>query len=362
MKMVIVNDMVYRYADNDPTAVGGSERYQWLLARALVSAGWCVTVGVHTELPYKESREIDGVKFIGIGNGNTLLAWYKFLRWERPDWWQWQCSSHWLGPAGIMAKLSRVRLIFSAMHDRDVQPRTALSRRSRWWMLYAWGLLWADRIFVQHQGQLAGLDPKLQSKAFLLPGIVQLIHRATGDHVNREPYVAWVGVLREVKRPDLLLEIAKQIPHIHFVVCGGPTAHRTSPGYCERIIRELGSLHNVEYLGHVPPEDALGVIAGASILLSTSDEEGFPSVFLEAWSFGTPTVSLNIDPDGIIQHKGLGTLAGNVNKAIADIEFLMKTPEVCKKMAIRAQQHVSEGHCETAAVRAFEHGLGSASR
>ena len=95
MKMVLVNDVVYRYAANMPTAVGGAERYQWLLARALVAAGWSVTVGVHTELKCRDSREIDGVKFIGIGNGNTLLSWYRFLLAERPDWWQWQCASHW---------------------------------------------------------------------------------------------------------------------------------------------------------------------------------------------------------------------------------------------------------------------------
>lgn len=94
MKMVLVNDVVYSYAVNAPKAVGGSERYQWLLARALVSAGWSVTVGVHRELPYKETRDVAGVKFVGIGQGNTLLAWYRFLRSERPDWWQWQCASH----------------------------------------------------------------------------------------------------------------------------------------------------------------------------------------------------------------------------------------------------------------------------
>ena len=123
MKMVLVNDTVYGYAANDPGAAGGAERYEWLQVRALVSAGWSVTVGVRTALPYKESLEIDGVKFVGIGEGNTLLLWYRFLQAERPDWWQWQCASHWWGPAALVAKLAQVRTIFSAMHDHHIHPR-----------------------------------------------------------------------------------------------------------------------------------------------------------------------------------------------------------------------------------------------
>jgi len=286
MKMVCVNDIVYGYGENDPTAVGGSERYQWLLARALVSAGWSVTVGVRNSLAYKESKIIDGVNFVGIGDGNILLAWYRFLLTERPDWWQWQCASHWWGPAGVVAKLVKVRTIFSAMHDRDIDPRQALGRRSRWWMLYAWGLAWADCIFVQHGGQLSQLAPKLASKASILPGIVE--HTIpVKPHSERQKYVVWVAVLKEPKRPDLLVEIARKMPNVRFVVCGGPSQGSKS-GYSEWILNDLRSSQNIEYLGHVAPVKSLEIIRDAAILLSTSDGEGFPSVFLEAWFTTSP--------------------------------------------------------------------------
>src|SRR5262245_55588800 len=99
MKLVVMNDVVYAYALGDPVANGGAERYQWLLARALASAGWSVTVGVREALAAGERRTIDGVAFVGIGQDHILLAWYRFLLSERPDWWHWQCASHWWGPA-----------------------------------------------------------------------------------------------------------------------------------------------------------------------------------------------------------------------------------------------------------------------
>jgi len=128
VKFVHINDVVYGYASGDPSAIGGSERYQWLVARALASSGWTVTVGVHRALEPGRRRKIDGVTFVSIGNGDglhSLLSWSRFLVAERPDWWLWQCSDHWLGAAFTVAKLAGVKTKFSAMNDRDVQIRHA---------------------------------------------------------------------------------------------------------------------------------------------------------------------------------------------------------------------------------------------
>src|SRR5437868_3462951 len=78
MKIVYVNDVVYAYATGDPSANGGAERYGWHLTRALGSAGWSVTIGVQHALREGEERQIDGVRFLGIGREHFLLAWYRF--------------------------------------------------------------------------------------------------------------------------------------------------------------------------------------------------------------------------------------------------------------------------------------------
>jgi glycosyltransferase involved in cell wall biosynthesis len=200
----------------------------------------------------------------------------------------------------------------------------------------------------------------LQSKASILPGIVGQTN-SVKPHSQRDQYVAWVAVLRQVKRADLLVEIARKMPNTRFVVCGG-SSRKAPVEYTEWIIRELRSLPNIEYLGHVPPERTLQIIADAAMLVSTSDGEGFPSVFLEAWAFGTPVISLKIDPDGVIQEKKLGRVSGSVDKAIEDIQGLMDTPGVREEMAIPARQHVAENHNESATINAFEHGIRNLSK
>jgi glycosyltransferase involved in cell wall biosynthesis len=356
MKIVFANEGIYTYALGVPEAVGGAERQHWLLARALAAAGWSVTVGVRQDLKAGACQTIDGVEFVGIRGGQFLRAWHRFLSSERPEWLIWKAATHLWGPLVEIAKLSGVRTIFHTAFDRDVRPHGALFRRRHWWPLYAWGLSRTDRIFVQHQGQLSQLAAPWRSKAYVLPSIAART-AAAKPHSERSSYVAWVAMLRQPKRPDRLVEMARTMPTIRFVVCGGPSAHRSSPAYGQQIAETLRALPNVEYRGQVAPEEAMQVIAEAALLLSTSDEEGFPNTFLQAWSSGTPVVSLKIDPDQIIQERGLGAVPESIDDAIEDIRALIASPQRREGIARHARQYVAEMHSESPVIVAFERAI-----
>jgi len=356
MKLAFLNDGIYAYASGLPCAVGGAERQQLLLARAVTKAGWDVTVGVRDMMRPGERKLINGVEFVGIDQGQILLAWYRFLSSERPDWWYWRCAYHLWGAAVELASVAGVRTIFSTALDSDVNPRHALFWRPRWWPLYAWGLSRTDRIFVQHRGQLAGLAKRWQRKAYVVPSVAGQSGFLT-THWQREKYVAWVAVLREVKRPDLLIEIASKAPNIRFVACGGPSSFMSSPGYGERILRELRAVSNIDFRGPVAPEVAEQIIGNAAVFLSTSEEEGFPNTFLQAWSSGTPVVSLKIDPDRIIQKKKLGMVSGSIQGAIADIEGLLESPQEREKIGVRTRTYIADAHSEQAAAMGFQYAI-----
>jgi glycosyltransferase involved in cell wall biosynthesis len=164
-------------------------------------------------------------------------------------------------------------------------------------------------------------------------------------------------MLRQPKRPDILAKIAQKLPDVRFVVCGAPTSHRSPPGYGEQVVEMLRSLSNVDYLGQVKPETAAQVIAGAAVLLSTSDGEGFPNTFLQAWSSGTPVVSLSIDPDNTIKRIGLGVVTARPEDAITAINALLKSSQKREEIAGRARQHVAQAHSEMASVAAFERAI-----
>lgn len=312
--------------------------------------------GVDRGLRPGDRTRYDGVEFVGIGGGSTLANWGRFLFSERPNWSYWRGAYHLLGPAMELAKRSGAQTIFAAAFDSDVIPTRALSYRRRLWPLYAWALARADRIFVQHGGQLESLRVAWQSKARVVYSIAGT-STAAKPHSKRCPYVAWVGMLRQPKRPDLLLEIARRTPDARFVVCGGPSTHRSPPGYGDRIVEALRTCPNIDYLGQVPPEHAHAVMADAAVLLSTSDEEGFPNTFLQSWSCGTPVVSLTIDPDCLIEQRRLGAVVGTVENAVVTLRQLLASPERRDAIAARGLRHVAAAHSEESVTAAFHQAI-----
>jgi glycosyltransferase involved in cell wall biosynthesis len=151
--------------------------------------------------------------------------------------------------------------------------------------------------------------------------------------------------------------MAKSIPDVHFIVCGGRTNYQTPTGYSDAVVEALTHLPNVDYRGRVSPQEAMDVIAGAALLLCTSDEEGFPNTFTQAWSSGTPVVSLKIDPDNIIRNEGLGIVSGTVDAAVADVKALLAATNRRQEIALRARRYINEKHNEAAVIDIFSKAL-----
>lgn len=358
LKIAFIEDGVYAYASGSCHAIGGAERDQWLLGIALANFGWSVIVGIRNGLDRGERRIINGVEFVGIGH-REFLSWYQFLASEKPHWLFWECADHRWGLLVEIAKLAGVRTIFAAGCDLNVNPSRFPFHRPQYWRLYALGLSRTDKIFVQHGGQLSSLSARWQSKASVLPKVCILAGNGEDlpqakPHSERK-YVAWVGRLVEMKRPDILIDIARKAPAIQFVVCGGPTDSEAA--YGKRIADELGTIPNIEYLGQVAPDTAQQMISDAAILLSSSDVEGFPNTFVQAWSSGTPIVSLKIDPDRIIDRFGLGAVSHNPKRAIEDMTSLITSTYMRDEIASRARQFVVENYSESVVVRLFERAL-----
>ncbi len=99
-----------------------------------------------------------------------------------------------------------------------------------------------------------------------------------------EPYAAWVGRLVPGKRPGLAVAAARAAG-IRLVVAGD------GPELLPLQREEAQRRSSVLFAGRLPREEALGVVAGASVLLHTSEAEGAPTVVREARALGVPVVA-----------------------------------------------------------------------
>lgn len=348
MKLLIENHEILWSATGDARAIGGAERQQWLLARALARRGHEVIVASFSDRP-EAPRTIDGVRFVEISPRTPVVAWPRLLLRERPDWVYRRCADFYLGLVAPLARISGSRVAYACAFDTDCAPERALARRRYLWPLYALGLSMADRILIQHEGQRELLPDALRGKAALVPSVAA----SPGASAPADPngrYVAWVGLLREPKRPHLIVEIARRLPAVRFVVCGPPSDHRTSPEYAAAIVPALRSQPNVDYRGGVPPDEAQRVLAGAGVLLMTSLAEGFPNTLLQAWSTGVPAVSLGLDPGGAIVRHRAGRIARDVDEAAAGIAAYLADEAARRQDGRRGLDYVETHHGEETAV------------
>lgn len=351
MKLLIENHEILWSATGDPRAIGGAERQQWLLAQALARRGHEVVVASFSHRPGAE-RRLEGVRFVESAPKAPTLAWPCVLARERPDWVYRRCADFYLGYIAPVARLAGARVVYSCAFDSDCVPERALARRRYLWPMFALGLSMADRILIQHEGQRALLPDALRPKAFLVPSVAAS-PGGTAVPAGGEPYVAWVGLLREPKRPHLVVELARRLPGVRFVVCGPPSDHRTSPEYAAAIVPSLRGCPNIDYRGAVPPDEAQRVLAGAAVLLSTSLAEGFPNTLLQAWSAGVPAVSLELDPGGSIRRYGGGRVARDVEEAAAAIARYLDDDDERGRDGRLGLEYVRSHHGEDVVVERF---------
>ena len=122
---------------------------------------------------------------------------------------------------------------------------------------------------------------------------------------NSPPIILWVGGFSLVKRPELFLELAQKCKDLdlEFVMISKEVPKDVHTDV--EAFREWDQIHRrFTWLVDLPFEEALSWFDRASVLVCTSESEGFPNTFVQAWSRGVPVVSLDVDPnDFIVKHR-----------------------------------------------------------
>ena len=133
--------------------------------------------------------------------------------------------------------------------------------------------------------------------------------------------VGWMARMAPVKNPQLLLEVAKQLPEVQFVMAGGGDL-------LESI--KVNAPTNVKVIGWA---DAAIFWSAVDVAISTSDNEGMPVALIEAQLAGLPVIATDVGSNseviqdkvtGLISSKGVDALVGAVNR-FTSLPALMRT-------------------------------------
>jgi hypothetical protein len=179
----------------------------------------------------------------------------------------------------------------------------------------------ADAVVVQKRSQQAELLTRLGIQSQLIRNPIELQGGETASPdfpPPASPYVLWVGRADTFsKRPDRCWQLARQCPAIPFVAI--MNRHDAATFAHLQTTRPP----NLRVIEHVPPTKVERYFRQATLLINTSDAEGFPNAFLQAGKYGVPIVSLKEDPDGMLHRHGGGICChGNLENMRRWIEHL----------------------------------------
>jgi glycosyltransferase involved in cell wall biosynthesis len=96
--------------------------------------------------------------------------------------------------------------------------------------------------------------------------------------------------------------------------------------------------------GLVGPREVSAALDRAIALVDTSDYEGFPNSFLEAWAHGVPIVTIHADPDELICGKDLGIHTRTSEALVAALRRLADHPGQAFEMGRRAREYCMKHH------------------
>ena len=222
-------------------------------------------------------------------------------------------------PRGSVARTGR-QFIFRVASDSDCEKEHGRIQFWRDRKLYNYGLRHADLVAAQTEFQAQMLRENHEIESAVVNMMVE--PPRTGSARSRKTSTClWVSNLRALKRPELALELARQLPQVKFTLAGGPM-----PGgetYYEDVRAAAARLPNVTMPGAVRYADSGALFDRAKIFLNTSSIEGFPNTFLQAWIRGVPVVSF-FDPDSLVQRLQLGHIANSIDEMREAIRGLLE--------------------------------------
>lgn len=340
--------------------IGGEQVQQTLLARSFARRGYDVSMivfdygqpnrkawdGVVTYRAYRPSAGIPIFRFVYPRWTST----WKALCEADADVYYVSCAGMQLGLVALFCQRYQRRFIFRVAHDTDCQPDALLIKYWRDKKLYEYGLRRANLVLVQSRQQQKAMLANYGMKSRVAKMLVQ---QAEGV-IDRDVDVLWVNNLRDFKRPDLLLALARKCPHLSFCMIGGQ-----QPGFADlygSIVREAAELPNLQFLGRVPYHAMAGHYARARVFVNTSDSEGFPNSYLQAWAHGTPTVAF-FDPDAVIERSRLGHAVSSLDDMAEKITVIVDDDRLRAEYSARCLEYMSRTYSEQLVMTPYLEGI-----
>jgi len=321
---------------------GGAEVQIVTLAKALAGKGHQVSVFVF-DLGQGE-KEVNGLRVVPSiryqPEANALRQVFE----QRKLWaaLKRHKPSHILMPGGtgILSLLTHYGEKHDAdvysvlMHDRDVAGAPLLKGLDQ--AGFKKGLKHCDGIVAQNAVQLEAAKA-IKAHSTIIQPPIDSGRSGTVDKTS----IIWVGRCVDWKQPGHFLTLAKKHPQHPFLML---LTEQDQP-LLEKIKEASSTIPNLTIESGLSRGEVLKKLSSSQALISTSVSEGFPTVFLEAMTQSCAILSLNSNPDDVLDKSGAGkAFNNNLDQLSHHLKDCLDDITVLKQYQESGERYVQKHH------------------
>jgi hypothetical protein len=344
MKFFFLSSHAHFALDPGSTRVsGGAELQVALLARELSSRGHDVVIA-GGDSGQKDGAIFDGVttrtggKFHTGGIVDTLFALPRIVRLlasQHPEFVVVLGWTAWLYILALLRPFLGYKLVFICGLDTEIDG--SFSRRHGWrgW-LFERGVKLSDYRFAmsEYQRELFG---RLGQACGFYRNLI--LPRRKPMTVAKSIDLLWVGRCQQIKRPHLFLDLVERMPEARCeMICP-----KEDVALWEFVAERAAKIPNLQFHERIPYHEIQEHYDRARFLVSTSEAEGFPNVMIQAAQGSAGILSLDLDPDGLIEKFGAGFCAGGgFEQLVSRTRELLGNPYLSETMGQASQSMIGE--------------------
>lgn len=259
-----------------------------------------------------------------------------FICKEKADLIVFRGASRNLYFVSLFAKLTNTKVVFMGASDVNfVKGKDKVSGKSYNSKLYRKGLCRVSKIVVQNNAQLKSLNEYYGKQALIIPNIWNDFVEDNGDKKS----ILWVANFRKLKRPEWFINLSKKFPDETFIMAGYPL----DKNVYKDAIEKGKDIENLNILGPVSFNKSQQLFSKAKLLICTSEFEGFPNTFLQAWANDIPVIS-TVNPSGLLTDSNLGIFVKSENELSEEFKIINNNPESYHKLSENIKNYFYNNH------------------
>ncbi|SLM28692.1 putative Glycosyl transferase group 1 [Desulfamplus magnetovallimortis] len=322
---------------------GGITVQMYFWAKIFVANGWEVfsfsktnkTVNEDIKFIKSPDRKYASIIF------DLFLSLYFILKFK-PDVIFTRGASRKIGYLSIYAKITKTKLVFLGASDINfIKGKENISGLKHNTKLYQSGLKKINYFIVQNQLQQKTLQENYNKNGIIIPNIwgVDKKNRFSNQSSLPSSDLLWVTNFRKLKRPQWFINLAKQIPEKKFIMVGAPIDQKLY----HTAQQEAEKVNNIQFTGGLSFEQTNLLFRQCRLFVCTSEFEGFPNTFLQAWSNDVPVVA-TVDPSDVIKKNKLGLVVNTEEELLLAVNKLLLDSSFYRAIQNKIQQYFEKNY------------------